>query len=79
MITLIGYNKSNKNYELYLIARLNNESFELYKQLYSILKSNYSFSPKYIKCDFCISNIIAITKEFIDCKIIPCFFHLIQS
>jgi hypothetical protein len=31
MIYLIGYNKSNKNFELCLIARLNNESFELYK------------------------------------------------
>ena len=64
LITLIGYNKKYRQFELCLIVTFNNEKFENYKNLYSILKTQYKFKPKLITSDFCLSNIKEINDVF---------------
>ena len=80
LVTLIGFNKRNSIFELCLIATLNNEQYDNYKNLYSILTTQYSFIPKRITCDFALNNIKAIKTVYRNDSIliIPCFFHLVQ-
>ena len=80
LILLIGYNKKLQIFELCLIATMNKENLDMYKQFYLQLKTMYNFKPKIITCDFNLSNINAINEIFSENEvvIIPCFFHLVQ-
>ena len=81
MIEVICYNTKNKHFELCLIATLNKETNEIYKQFFNILKTNYNFKPNIVICHICIVSINAIKDVFNKDKtiIIICFFHLIKS
>ena len=67
-------------FEKCIVTTLNNKQYDNYKNFYSILKTQYSFIPKRITCNFGLSNIKALKTVYINdnISIIPCFFHLVQ-
>ena len=81
LVAIVCYNAETKKFELCLIATMNKEDFDCYKQFYSLLKNRFNFKPLKITCDFALSNIKAIKEVFNgeETLLIPCFFHLVQS
>ena len=79
LIVCLGYNKLLKKFQPCFFGLLQSKKFEAYVSLYKAIMLNVEFSPSTITVDFEMANIKAIKTVFKDCKIITCYFHLIQS
>ena len=80
LLLLLGYNSNLDIFEICLAALMSHEDSEIMIEFYNHLKNIYNFSPKKITHDFALGNISALNTVFkSDLKIIPCFFHLVQT
>ena len=64
LIVLICHNPKINQFELCLLATLNNKEIENYINFYKLLKTKYHFCPKIITYDFALANINAIKEVY---------------
>ena len=80
LLLLVGYNSNSDIFELCLAALMSHEDSEIMIEFYNHLKNIYNFNPKKITQDFALGNISALNTVFNSgLKILPCFFHLVQT
>ena len=82
LLVIIGYNYTKDLFELILVTLLSHEDTNILIEFYNFIINTYKWYPKILTFDFAKSNINAIKEVFKNnnsVKLIPCFFHLLQS
>ena len=82
LLVILGYNYTKDLFELILVALLSHEDTNILIEFYQFIISTYKWKPKILTFDFAKANINALKEVFKnndDVKLIPCFFHLLQS
>ena len=78
LILIIGYNNKENKTCLGAIILIQNENVETFCKIFSYLYTNYNFDPQIINIDCNNAEIISIKKNFINAKIVICFYHIVK-
>ena len=79
LFIISGFNLKDKNSHICCYALIQNEKFETYFKIFSVLKNTYNFNPKMITIDFSKALTKAINMNFPEGIIIKCYFHWSQA
>ena len=78
LFEILAYNEKSNKTLLYLLALIYNENKETTEEIFYYLKTNFNYSPKLFTLDFGKAGYNPINKIFPNCRIFPCYFHIIR-
>ena len=78
LFIILAYNEKLNKTLLCTINLIYNENKETFSEIFKFLKLTYQFNSKLFTVDLARGCYLAILEQFPNCRIFPCYFHIIR-